>query len=70
MVVATKTDLGPTKETLTALRTVAEEDRVAYCELSALREEGLEGFVAWVRDQVASPASSNAQDEKTRDKTT
>lgn len=53
MVVATKIDLEPEQETLATLRAVAEEDGVAYCELSALGEEGLESFVAWVREQVA-----------------
>ncbi len=52
MLVATKTDLGPERETLAALRAVAEEDNVAYCELSALEDEGLESFIAWVREQI------------------
>jgi GTP-binding protein len=58
IVVATKLDLSPEEETLVALRAVAEEDKVAYCELSALHEEGLEGFVEWVRERVATVATS------------
>ena len=53
IVVATKLDLSPEAETLAALRAVAEEDKVAYCELSALQEQGLEGFIEWVRERVA-----------------
>ena len=54
MLVATKTDLRPEEETLAALRAVAAEDNVAYCEISALENEGLESFVDWVREQLPS----------------
>lgn len=52
VVVATKIDLGPEATTLGALRSAAEEDGVAYCQLSSVNGEGIEDFVAWVREQV------------------
>ena len=61
IVVASKIDLSPEQETLAALRAVAEADKVAYCELSALEDEGMEGFVAWVREQVVSTSASGAE---------
>jgi GTP-binding protein len=57
IVVATKLDLSPAEDRLMALRAVAEEDKVAYCELSALQEQGLEGFIEWVRERVAAVAA-------------
>ncbi len=59
VLVATKTDLDPDPDTLAALRSAAEEDNVAYCELSAIADEGLESFVGWVRDQVAIPPAQS-----------
>lgn len=60
VLVATKIDLAPDPASLAALRAAAEEDNVAYCELSAVADEGLESFVEWVREQVARTPTPSA----------
>ncbi|MFW6198484.1 MAG: GTPase ObgE [Acidobacteriota bacterium] len=49
ILVANKIDLGPDPERLRALRERAEQEEVAYCEVSATEEQGLDALVDWIR---------------------
>lgn len=49
LLVANKIDLDPDPERLQALRALASEEGVEYCEISAAEGQGLEALVDWVR---------------------
>ncbi len=57
IVVATKTDLAPGPDAIEALRLAAERDGAAFCALSSLSGDGIEGFIDWVSEQL--PAATD-----------
>lgn len=59
ILVANKIDLGPAPERITALRQLAEDEQIAYCEISAAKKTGLEALVDWIRSQTLGAASDD-----------
>jgi len=53
ILVANKIDLEPDPARLAALRALARQEGIAYCEVSAAGRKGLEGLVDWIREQSA-----------------
>ncbi len=59
VLVANKIDLEPPPERLAALRQLAEDEEIAYCEVSAADATGLEALVDWICLQTAGVAEDN-----------
>jgi len=59
ILVANKIDLEPSPERIAALRQLAEDEQIAYCEISAAEKTGLEALVDWVRSQTGCAASDD-----------
>ena len=59
ILVANKIDLVPSRERLAALRQLAEDDQIAYCEISAAEKTGLEALINWIRSQTNCAAADN-----------
>lgn len=67
ILVANKIDLAPAVERLLALRELADEERIAYCEISAQAATGLDRLVGWIREQSSDPANGAEQDRPASD---
>ncbi|HJO04771.1 MAG TPA: GTPase ObgE [Acidobacteriota bacterium] len=59
ILVANKIDLGPPPESLAALRQLAEDEQIAYCEISAVTQTGLDALVDWIREQTGRAAAED-----------
>ncbi len=59
ILVANKIDLEPPLEGVTGLRQLAEDEQIAYCEISAAEKMGLEALVDWIRAQTERDAAEN-----------
>jgi GTP-binding protein len=51
ILVANKMDMEPSADHLASLRSLAREEGIAYCEISAAENTGLEVLVDWIREQ-------------------
>lgn len=55
ILVANKIDLEPAADRLESLRSLAREEGIAYCEISAAESTGLETLIDWIREQSQAP---------------
>lgn len=55
--VANKVDLQPATDRLQRLRRLAQNEGIAYCELSAATATGLQPLIDWIREKSSSPAA-------------
>ena len=57
VLVANKIDLDPEPATLQALRSLAQHEGIAYCEISAAQAAGLEPLLQWIREHSEAAAA-------------
>jgi GTP-binding protein len=64
ILVANKLDQEPAPERLAALRSLAEAEGIAYCEISAAQRIGLDGLVDWIREQSHAAAAAEERERQ------